>query len=232
VPRAKSPREKITWRPSRVPGSSHPGRGGRRLLSGLGFEINWNPDARANASHFSNVPVLSRELARAKERYSAAAFEAYRSAALTLQPEFGLHLAITSWTNKAEDAYRSQWPKDRHPDAGWSWDEIFRRHRDPDRLPIVIWGPSDRLCGLGLALTAGRVINLRFLEGDPRSDCPLKGRRIAIALEATAVYGQALGKGEITIDPVNADLENLYIDTYGFTKESVRGKKPCFRRTI
>jgi hypothetical protein len=175
---------------------------------------------------------LSRELARAKERYASAALTAYREAALNLQPVFGVPILLSGWSRRVEEAYNNQWPEMRHPDAGWDWHEIFRRHKDPDRFPIVMWGPNDRLCGLSLVLTTGRAVEVRFLEGDPRSDCPLKGRRIPIALEAAACYGQGLGKTEIRVHPVNDALEDIYIRCYGFIKESPRGEKPFFRRAI
>jgi hypothetical protein len=175
---------------------------------------------------------LSRELARAKKRYASAALTAHREAALILQPVFHVPILLSGWSRKAEEAYTDQWPSKRHPDASWDWHKIFWRHKDPDRFPIVIWGPDDRLCGLSLALTKGQAIEVRFLEGDFRPGCPLKGRRIAIALEAATRYGQGLGKTEIRVQPVNASLEDIYIRYYGFTKELPKGEKPFFRRAI
>ena len=36
----------------------------------------------------------------------------------------------------------------------------------PDRFPIVMWGPNDRLCGLSLVLTSGRAVEVRFRESN------------------------------------------------------------------
>jgi hypothetical protein len=168
-----------------------------------------------------------------KERCRTAAFDAYRLAALKLEPIVGVALQLSDWTNRAREAYASQWLNaERHPDAGWDWVEIFRRHNDPNRMAIVIWGPDDRLSGLGLVLASNRSVELRFLEGDPRSDCPLKGKRALIALEAAVAYGQAIGKTDIRVQPATPELTARYVDLYGFTQETLRGEKPFFRKPI
>jgi len=114
----------------------------------------------------------------------------------------------------------------------WDWEEIFRGHRDPDRLELVIWTVGDRLSGLGLVLTSGRAVELRFLEGDPRPDCPLKGRRIAVALEAAARYAQARGKLEIRLQPLNASLGCLYCKAYGFEEVTPKGAQSYLRKAV
>lgn len=176
---------------------------------------------------------MSRELARAKQRYETDALEAHRTAAANLIPALDVNFYLTGWTRKAQEAYRDQWVLFvRAPDRSWDWDAIFQRHRDPDRFEIVIWAPGDRLAGLGIGLTTGRALVFRFFEGDPRPDCPLTGRRILIALEAAACYAQARGKTELRLQPINDRLAALYQDGYGFILEAPKGEQPYLRRTI
>jgi hypothetical protein len=75
-------------------------------------------------------------------------------------------------------------------------------------------------------------VTLAFLEGDPRPECPLKGRRALIALDATARYAQGRGKTEIRISPINASLECLYVEQYGFQKRSRRGEQEHLFRLV
>ena len=155
---------------------------------------------------------------------------AYRIAALNLQAPIGVQFNISSWSNKAQRAFDTQWqPLERKLD--WKWDEIFETHRDFDKLDMAIWS-GEALCGLALGLTTGAALNLRFLEGSPNPDCPLKGRRILVALEASACYAQARGKKEIRLSPINSSLESLYRDTYGFDLEIPAKGEPYYRKGV
>jgi hypothetical protein len=172
-------------------------------------------------------------LVRAKQRYAAAAFEAYRVAALDLVPAVGVEFYITNWTRRAADAYRIQWCNaPRQPENPFDWEDIFRHHKDPDRLEVVIWGPEQRLSGLGLATTNRQSVILQFVEGDARADCPLQGKRLGIILETAACYAQERGKAELRLQPINEKLASLYVDAYGFTRETKKGERPYFRRPI
>ena len=146
-----------------------------------------------------------------------------------LTPHIGVQFQIGEWTQRTLHAYDEQWPKPRHPDAGWDWPQAFAVHRDFDRLPLVLWGPGGRLSGLGLATTTNNAVVIKFLEGDPRTDCPLRGRRALIALETASRYAQMMGRTELRVHPVNSSLDGLYQGVYGFTKETPR-KGPSFLR--
>src|SRR5262245_57327285 len=123
------------------------------------------------------MSVLARHKARCEtDRHSARA-QAVKNLTPYL-PQFNL----SGWGARAREAYLDQWLPD--PNRQFDWEGIFRRHNDPDRFDIAIWGPNERLCGLGLGTTTGEALDLRFLEGDPRQGCPLKGRRILILLES------------------------------------------------
>ena len=111
-----------------------------------------------------------------------------------------------------------------NPDAAFDWHNIFHQHKDPDRMEIVIWGPNDRLCGLGLATTNRTSVILQFIEGDPRPDCPLRGKRLPIALFQK--QWPATAKGEVNpkfaLQPINEKLASLYRDVYDFTPRDAK----------
>jgi hypothetical protein len=109
----------------------------------------------------------------------------------------------------------------------------MRRNRnEPDALSLAIWVGEDRLSGLGFVMPDSRAVTVKFLEGDPRPDCPLVGRRALIALEASALYAQGIGRRRIRVEPANATLAALYRDRYGFALESPKGAPAYYVRDI
>jgi hypothetical protein len=109
-------------------------------------------------------------LARAKARFENDRHGARSQAVRNLQPhlpDFNLWDGVSV---RARLTGTDQWLGD--PKCAWDWEEIFRRHGDPDRLDIAIWGQNERLCCLALGTTTSEAVEIRFLEGDPRSDCP------------------------------------------------------------
>ncbi|MER9391887.1 MULTISPECIES: hypothetical protein [unclassified Mesorhizobium] len=133
---------------------------------------------------------------------------------------------ITEWSGRALKHY-GEWGQ-----SYFDWQKIFRVHREPDRLDMAIWSGQGRLSGLALGLTTGQSLMLRFMEGDPREACPLKGKRILIALEAATNYAQARGKREIRLQPINEKLVNHYTNVYGFVLESPRHEEPYYRKGV
>jgi hypothetical protein len=150
-------------------------------------------------------------LAKAKARYAEAKDGARRQAALNLEAVIGCKFYLSAWSRGARDALADQWPT---PHL-WDWNEIFRRHNDPDRLDAVIWA-GERLAGLALVLTTSQYVEIRFSQGDPRADCPLKGRRSLIIVECAACYAQARGRPELRVQPVSDRLKTLYVEKYLF----------------
>jgi len=162
-------------------------------------------------------------LAKHAEKCLKAKLAAFRKAEEVLTPHFGFRFRVCEFSGRVLAAIADQWEAvPRHPDSRWDWAEVMRRHRDPDRLNFAIWDDEDKLCAAGLGLTTGDAVVLRFLEGSPRMDCKLKGRRILAALETSANYAQGLGKRELRIQPINSALESLYRETYGFVRVSQR----------
>lgn len=178
------------------------------------------------------IQAVSRDLARAKERYETHKGEAQLRAAQQLRPHLeGRDFRLGRWGARAQEAYSVQW-KQRHADSGWDWPELFRNHREPDRLDIVVWASEERLAALGLAVTTQRSVELRFLEGDFRPECPLKGVRALIVLECVANYAQGMGKEEVRLRPVNDNVAALYRETYGFELVSPRREEPYYVKRI
>ncbi|WP_442582517.1 hypothetical protein ACSBOB_11470 [Mesorhizobium sp. ASY16-5R] len=164
--------------------------------------------------------------AAAKIRYAQNRYDACKLAAETMSHFLGKPIQITEWSGRAA-RHLHDWGS-----SHFDWEKIFQEHREPDRLDMAIWGGKDRLSGLALGLTTGQSLMLRFVEGDPRSDCPLKGQRILIALQAAANYAQARGKKEIRLQPINEKLVNLYQKVYGFELESPRNEAPYYRKGV
>lgn len=173
---------------------------------------------------------MSSSLAAAKARFEQNRFDSRFRAVKNLQPQIPA-FNLSGWGAKARESYTNQWFIDGVCPT-FDWAEIFRRHDDPDRLDVAVWGLEDRLCGLALGLTTGESVDLRFIEGDPRPDCPLKGQRILIILEAAACYAQARGRSELRIRPINETLEVLYSQTYGFVLETTQGGDRYYRKGI
>ena len=142
-----------------------------------------------------------------------------------------LNFRLTIWTTRVEQCINDQWGTNRHPDASWEWGNILRRYRDPDVFAFAGWVNEHRLAFVGLALTNSVAVELRFLEGDPRANCPLGGSRALIALDVSANYAQAVGRREIWVRPVNQALESLCVGL-GFELEAPRGQHRYFRRRV
>jgi hypothetical protein len=169
---------------------------------------------------------LSREVEAHKARCRIDRDEAFRVASLNLADNPGLNFHITGWTARAREAYGG-WASSR-----WNWNELFRRHHDPDRLDIAIWTHDNELAALALAVTTGLAVHLRFLEGAPGDSPALKGDRLIIVLEAVACYAQLRGKVEIRATPLNDELSRLYVDRYGFELVDKRGQEAYVCRRI
>ena len=173
---------------------------------------------------------MSSTVQRLRAQYEAERGKSRRQAALNLQTPSSVEFYIAGWSRKTESALADQW-KGEHV-SEWDWPEIFRRHNDPDRLDMAIWSLGDRLGGLGLGLVKGEYLELRFVEGDPRPDCPLKGRRALIMLECSALYAQARGRSELRIEPINERIATLYQQIYGFTVATDRTGRAYYVKRV
>jgi hypothetical protein len=172
-------------------------------------------------------------LSAANARFETNRLDARRKAALTLVPVLGVEFHAAGWSGKAKEAYEQQWcAVKRHATAAcWDWIEVFRRHKDPDRFDLAIWA-GDRLSALALGTTTQQAVVIKFVEGDPRPDCPLVGRRLLIVLECMANYAQGRGKSELRMEPANSDLATLYRDTFGFSLETFGGRSAYYGKAV
>ena len=172
-------------------------------------------------------------LSAAKARYSHAATRARLQAALNLQAVLKLPFSITEWSNRSSDALTEQWPlSGRRPDSSWNWPQIQRDFKtDPTKFELAVWG-DNRLSCLAIANLSNSAVVLRFLEGDPRADCPFRGVRTLIVLEAIQCCGLTTGRNEIQVEPVNDALATLYRNNYGFALATRKGGNAYYRREI
>lgn len=161
---------------------------------------------------------MNSSFSEAKQRYLRLRQAAYDHAQYELQQVLRKEFRVRDWSGKTASAIADQWGIARHADAGWDWPEIIRRYKgEANSLPLAIWTKTEeRLAAVALDLCTRRAVELKFLEADPRSDCPLKGKRVLIALEVAFYYAQALGLQEIRVRPINSKLETLYVEVYGF----------------
>jgi hypothetical protein len=149
-----------------------------------------------------------------------------------LLPHLGAPLTLGGWGARAQQAYADNWEGSKEGRISFDWLEIFRSSRnDLARLDIAMWASDGWLSGLALITTTSRAVVLRFVQGTANDGCPHKGKRALIALEAAACFGQGCGKVEIRAEPVNARLEKLYCDDYGFQRALVNGK-PILTKAI
>lgn len=141
----------------------------------------------------------------------------------------GISLDVMRFNRRAFEALTDQW-RDRRVD--WDWHEICRKNRGPKSYCIAIWADADCLAGLSLMTVSGEAVTVRYLEGDPRPDCPIKGLRALVALEVATNYAQICGLYEVRIQPLNEALASLYENVYGF--ELVKRTKECpyYRKRI
>ena len=164
-------------------------------------------------------------ISAARARYMRNRHDALRGATDTLRPILGVDFRLVEFSRSTLDAIQ-EWGT-----SEFDWPEIHRRYNEPDSLKFGIW-VGDRLAAAVVATTTGQSVKIQFVEGDPRGDCPLRGRRILIALEAAANYAQLRGKLELVLEPINEILIILYEDIYGFEAVRPRRETPYWRKRV
>lgn len=162
------------------------------------------------------------ELKRARDRANQARQDVELAVYDSLKLHIGGNFSFTSWTNSVVDAYKSQWCNEsRRQNGGWDWEAIGHDRRPP-KDHILAVKIEERLSILSYLRVSRERIKVEIVEADPRSDCPLKGKRLAIVLEYAVMYGQRLGCNEIHIEPLNDGLKELYTGVYGFVEVKKR----------
>lgn len=154
-------------------------------------------------------------------------FAASKAAAETARA-IGIDVTITEYSRRASEAVELQWVG-RQP--SWDWAEIARRHRSPKTFCVAMWS-GERLAGLALIELTTVAATVRFVEGDPRPDSPVKGKCALVALEIATNYAQRCGLSEIRIHPINDALVTLYENVYGFELVKPLKEEPYYRKGI
>ncbi|VTZ51269.1 hypothetical protein MPC4_340025 [Methylocella tundrae] len=170
---------------------------------------------------------------RRREHYAQGRHDAFESCEGALIPLFGTSFKLSDFSNRTLEAINTQWePAGRNPETAWDWAEIMRKYDEPDRFDAAIWTGDDRLAGVFLGVTTSESLEIRFLEGDPREECPLTGKRALIAVDASSRYAQARGKLEVRVRPINSSLERLYVDVYQFIRCEPPNQEPYFAKRV
>lgn len=133
--------------------------------------------------------------------------KARSTAELRMRQRYGDALAITDWSRVAQ--------ADIWPDNELHWETILGYPFGPTALEIAIWWQR-QLVGLAIATVMGNIMLLRFVEGRPGPDAPLKGQRVPVVLDVVIEYAQLIGRPEIRLKPNNEQLRNYYIADCGF----------------
>lgn len=176
---------------------------------------------------------MSGEVARVRERYRTARYRALLKSSQTLAQYTQIPFGLAEVNKTTQKAYTDQWIV-RHAEQSFDWLKVWDTHREMDTLHMAVWAgpPGSRLSGLACCLVKRSAVEIRFLEGDGRLDCPLKGLRTLMAVEGAASYAQAIGRTELRIEPVNDKTRDLYVVGFGFEPCGQRGKETYFRRAV
>lgn len=186
----------------------------------------------ADLSAFLEIGQLSSEVARAKARAVDAWAEAVQHSYKNMRPHLQEQYSFRQYSNSVKQDYIDQWvAEERHQDAGWDWIEVARRHRDVKDVVAALY-VEDRLSALALFRASKSRVLVRFLEGDPRPDCHMKGSRALLMLDLAATYGQRLGVRELHLQPVNEGLAELYRSKFGFTDDKDGSGQPILKRVL
>lgn len=149
-----------------------------------------------------------------------------------MMPHIKAKYTFRLWSRSVEEDFISQWVnEDRHSDGGWDWAEIARRHREVKDKVVALY-VNERLSALSLIKMSSSRVLVRFLEGDPRPDCHIKGSRALLMLDLAATYGQRLGRKEIHLQPLNGDLAELYRSKFGFVDGTDGSGEPVLKRGL
>ena len=173
----------------------------------------------------SGTKSLSVAVQRAK--YISRGYDARKRSEELLGEALGIAFTTSEWSGRTFAALAAQWDRQR-----FDWARIARAVRtDPSRLDVSVW-LGDRLCCLFVATLGGESVTLRWVEGDPRADCPLRGRRLLIALDIATNYAQRNGRHEIRVEPIDDAMLNLFERTYGFAAVKPKHGSPYWTKQV
>jgi hypothetical protein len=111
---------------------------------------------------------------------------------------------ISSINSKALRAWREQWLPAMPEGKEWSdWDwaaQLGNWTKHIDRFEIAVWS-GETLCGLAIGKPSQKrqALSIYALQGSPIENHPLKGKILAICIDAALAYGTALGCQELRL---------------------------------
>ena len=174
---------------------------------------------------------MNAELRKAKEHVNQAVQDAVNASYENLSSHISQDYTLRRFSRSVEMLYNEQWcGEERHPDGGWDWIEVSRRYRGPKDILMALESEG-RLSALFLSTLSRERVLVRGLEGDPRLDCHMKGVRALVSLDFAVTLGQRHGCKEIHLEPINGDLNALYIGKFGFS-EGLFEKKPILKKGL
>lgn len=135
--------------------------------------------------------------------------EARAASEQRMRARYGNALSLTDWAQVTADEL---WPDDE-----LHWEILLRYDFGATSLELAIWWERE-LIGLAIATVLADVVLLRFVEGHPGAQAPLKGQRMPIVLDTVIEYAQRIGRSEIRLKPNNEELRNYYIVNCGFSE--------------
>ena len=162
--------------------------------------------------------LLRSETARYRHYYEERREEAHQYILTQLTPVIGESLTdITDINSKALECWEKQWlsfiPSGRSW-SDWNWrDDVAEWKRHIDRFEVAIWS-GRQLCGLALGKPSQARNNLSvyLLQGSSVENHPLKGKVLAIVIDAAGAYGTALGCRELRLVKPLSGMVGKYQD--------------------
>lgn len=155
---------------------------------------------------------------RAEARYSALRQLAYGHA--LAGDELAGQVTLEPIRRHALEHFAAAWADHPRRRVSWPWPVMVADYQrnHPERFEVALWS-GDTLCGLALGRPSRSksVLTVKYVEGNPDLEHPLKGLVAAIAIATAHAYAKALGSTLLRLDAPLEPLVPLYRDDFGFT---------------
>lgn len=132
--------------------------------------------------------------------------------------------AIREW----ERSWKPAFANSKGAMGGWDWERLADQYRkQPDSFQLAIWA-GDVLCGLAVGTVDRTAVTVRYLEGHPSGNHPLKKKVLPIVFAVATEYAKGLKRRYLRIDsPLPGTYGTLY-QGLGFALEKAAdGREYC-----
>lgn len=139
----------------------------------------------------------------------------------------------------AIEAWRDTWQRGHALGyGGWDWSGLVAPvWRRPTGFYLAVWS-GETLCGLAVGRTSRRrrsgqrhTLSVHFLEGNPDTRHPLRGRIAPLALAAAESYAALIGAQRLRlIDPLPGVLRTY--QRLGFSLARKSGARLCLEKRV